>query len=66
VGDGESEGHLGVVDGTEDPYKLHRSRLRAGEPVEKDLAVFLKTCYYEGLGIVAEVLAWLLGYIGTK
>jgi len=31
--------------------------MRAGKPVEKDLAVFLETGYYERLGIIAEVLS---------
>ena len=56
---------MGATDGTGKPYKFHRSYMRGGKPVEKDLAVFLETGCYDGLGTVAEVLAWLLGYIGV-
>ena len=65
MGNGEGEGHFDVADGPDEPDKLHRSCVRAGEPVEKDLMVFLETGYYDRLGIAAEVLAWLLGCVGT-
>ena len=39
--------------------------MRAGKPVKKDLAVFLETGYYDRFRIIAEVLSWRLGYIGT-
>jgi len=39
--------------------------MHTGKPVEKDLAVFLETGCYHQLGIVAEVLVWLLGCIGA-